>query len=84
MALELNDVSAGFNLTRIQENFQLIEDFLNNDVLKREIADGEDNAMRTHLDMNGNVIVNTSRVISADELEAALAILGETVYETQT
>ena len=84
MAIELLDVGSGYNLANINANFQLIEDFLNNDVLKREIAGGEQNEMRTFLDMNQNVIVNTREVIPADILEEALTALGYPEYENNT
>ena len=81
MAINLHDIGSGYNLANINANFQLIEDFLNNDVLKREIESGEQNEMRTHLDMNQNVIVNASEVIPADRLEEALTLLGYPEYE---
>ena len=81
MAINLHDIGSGYNLANINANFQLIEDFLNNDVLKREIEAGEQNEMRTHLDMNQNVIVNASEVIPAEILEEALTYLGYPEYE---
>lgn len=67
MAILLEDVGSGYNLVKINTNFQLIEDSLNNDVLKREIDVGEDNAMRTHLDMNQNKIVNVGWALEPDD-----------------
>ena len=85
MALELETINSGYNLRKIQDNFQRIENFLNDDVVKREIVEGvDDNEMRTNLDMNQFMIVNTSRVISAETLDMALAILEEMGYDTTT
>lgn len=76
MSLILEDTASGYNLRKINDNFQRIQNFLNEDVVKREIlAVGETNEMRTPLDMNQNMIVNTSRVITAEELDAALALI---------
>lgn len=74
--LILEDTASGYNLRKINDNFQRIQNFLNEDVVKREIrASGETNEMRTPLDMNQNMIVNTSRIVTAEELDACLAIL---------
>jgi len=85
MSLELETVASGYNLDKIQSNFDKIEYFLNNMVLKREIVEGEEqNEMRTHLDMNQNMIVNTSRVIDAATLDKALELLEEMGYDIGT
>ena len=82
MALELETLCSGYNLRQIQDNFTRIENFLNDDVVKREIVEGVDtNEMRTPLDMNQNMIINTSRIISAETMEAALALLEGMGYE---
>jgi hypothetical protein len=85
MALELEQLCSGYNLRQINDNFQRIENFLNDDVVKREIVEGvDDNEMRTNLDMNQFMIVNTSRVISAETLDLALQILEDMGYDTTT
>lgn len=86
MPLELDDITTGYNLDKIQANFDKIETFLNTKVLKRIINIGEDNIMHTHLDMNQNKIVNdegdiTNAIIGVDPtdavaLQAALDALG--------
>jgi hypothetical protein len=58
MAIVLNDVVSNNNTSVMNANFAKIEDAINNDLLKREIEDGEANEMRTHLDMNANKQVN--------------------------
>lgn len=76
--LILETLASGYNLRQINDNFQRIENFLNDDVVKREILpEGETNEMRTPLDMNQHMIVNASRVITAEELDACLALLEE-------
>ncbi len=78
MSLILEDLASGYNLRQINDNFQRIQNFLNDDVVKREILpSGETNEMRTPLDMNQNMIVNTSRIVTAEELDACLALLEE-------
>jgi len=56
--IELEEVGSGYSTSKINSNFQKLEDAINNDVLRREVEYGEANEMRTHLDMNTNRIVN--------------------------
>lgn len=58
--IELPNVAGGYNLARINDNFQKIEDALNQEVLYRTSYVGEPNAMQTNLDMNGKEILNVS------------------------
>lgn len=58
MAIVLNDVVTPNNTSVVNANFQKIEDAINDDMLKREVEQGEANEMRTILDMNGNKQVN--------------------------
>ena len=60
MTLELDTIGSGHSTSKINTNFQKIEDSINDDVLKREIEVGDANEMRTHLDMNQNPVVNAS------------------------
>lgn len=57
--LELAGTSGGYNIATINENFQKIEDTLNDLVLYRDNPSGESNVMNNHLDMNGFLILNT-------------------------
>lgn len=66
--VELDTISSGYNLAKINNNFQKIEDELNNKVLYRDSPVGEPNHMDVNLDMNGHSILNASK-ISTSTLE---------------
>ena len=66
--IELPNVTGGYNLSTINNNFQTIEDALNKEVLYRKGYLGEPNEMQTNLDMNGKQIINVSR-LSTNTLE---------------
>ena len=51
--IELPAVTGSNNTSRINGNFQKIEDALNQEVLYRKGYTGEPNEMETNLDMNG-------------------------------
>jgi hypothetical protein len=59
--ITLNDVKSGFNLSAINDNFDQIENALNNNVLYRDNPTGEDNSVITDIDMNGKRIFNLPR-----------------------
>jgi hypothetical protein len=59
MAIVLNDITSGYNLSKINANFQNIEDYINDKLLARAdtgVAGGA--MMERSLDMNGNEILN--------------------------
>lgn len=56
--INLNNVVSGFNLSRINQNFQTIKQFLDNNVLCRNNPTGTPNTMQNDLDMNGKKIYN--------------------------
>lgn len=58
--IELPSITSGYNLSAINNNFQKIEDALNEEVLYRKGYVGEPNEMETNLDMNGKEILNVS------------------------
>lgn len=59
MAIELNDVKSGYSTPLINDNFQKIEEELNQNVLRRDgLEPGEANEMRVPLDMNSHPILN--------------------------
>lgn len=58
MKIELEDTLSGFSITKINANFQKIEDALNDQVLYRDNPEGEPNQMEQFLDMNGQRIIN--------------------------
>lgn len=56
--IELSDILGGYDLSKINNNFQSIEDALNNQVLYRDNPIGEPNALNTDVDVNGKVLYN--------------------------
>ena len=71
----LTDVSSGFQLSKINENFQKIEDELNNKVLYRDAPSGEPNALEKDLDINGKSLYNVGDIslLGHDGFEEILA-----------
>ena len=68
----LKNIAAGFSTLFINQNFSDIEDVVNNDLLKLDPEPGQDNSMKSDLDMNGNDILNLHTLEVAD-----LKIAGE-------
>lgn len=66
--IELPNVTGGYNLSTINNNFQKIEDALNKEVLYRKGYLGEPNEMQTNLDMNGKQILNVVTGTSPSDL----------------
>lgn len=58
MAIELDNIASGYHLSRINNNFQKIEDVLNEQMLWREGYVSGETLMRRDLDMNGYNILN--------------------------
>src|SRR5690606_37554125 len=67
--IELNETNSGYNLQKINSNFQKIEEEFNDKVLYRDNPNGEPNEMLNDLDMNGNRVYNLP--VPAQEHEAA-------------
>lgn len=78
--ISLDDVASGYNLSKINVNFDKIEAELNDKVLYRDPPDGAPNEMSTDLDMNGNKIYNLAKPTSPHEplrlIDAAEIIAG--------
>ena len=55
--ITLNDITSGYNVNRINSNFQAIEDAINNELLSRN-PQGEANSLQDLIDMNSNRIIN--------------------------
>lgn len=55
--IELDDISSGYSLQKINSNFQKIEDQINSKMLSRQPGT-EPNVMLDVLDMNSNAIIN--------------------------
>lgn len=63
VAITLDNVGSGFKRSAINDNFQAIEDELNNNVLRRSgLGVGEANQLQQELDLNGNEIINALKV----------------------
>lgn len=65
--INLTDVQSGYNISAIRENFNKIENELNNKVLYRENPSGEPNSLVTNLDANGRRIYNLPQPLSPNE-----------------
>lgn len=65
--IDLNNVAGGFNLSKINDNFQKIETALNDGALWRDNPDGEPNQMKNDLDMNGHRIYNLPAPVAENE-----------------
>jgi hypothetical protein len=63
----LDTVTGGYALSVINDNFQKVEDALNNQVLYRDNVTGEPNAMSDDLDMNSKRIYNLPTPALASE-----------------
>ena len=62
--IDLDPITSGYNLSKINANFQKVEDELNNKVLYRDSPAGEPNSMSSNLDMNSRSILNASKISS--------------------
>lgn len=58
----LDDVQGGYNLQKINLNFEKIETALNTEVLYRQNPAGEDNRIYQDIDMDGNDLINVGDV----------------------
>lgn len=56
--INIPPITGGYNLSRINDAFQTIEEHLNDKVLYRDVPEGEPNQMDNDLDMNGKRIYN--------------------------
>jgi hypothetical protein len=54
----LDDIASGYNLNKINTNFDKIEAALNDQVLYRDVPEGETNTVKNSLDMDSNDILN--------------------------
>ncbi len=61
MAIELSNVSSGYSTGVINDNFEAIEAYINDNLLNRDgTGTGEPNQMELNLDMNGFALLNVS------------------------
>lgn len=71
----LDDIQGGYSLSKINQNFERIENELNSKVLYRDSPEGEPNEMHESLDMNGFDIYNVNEVRTTDLLLSGISIL---------
>lgn len=77
--ITLDNVPSGFNLTKINENFQKIEDVINDDVLHRKNTDNLlPNNLEVDLDANGYRIYNLPAPTSGGEPVRLKDLFGDT------
>jgi hypothetical protein len=65
--VELNTLVTGNSVSLLNQNFQKIENALNDKVLYRDNVEGESNEMENNLDMNGNRIYNLPAPVDENE-----------------
>ena len=59
MSITLPNIGGGFNSTTVNENFQAIQDYINNYLLHRDgLTTGQPNQLENSLDANSNAILN--------------------------
>lgn len=57
----LDTITSGYNLSKINKNFEKVEDVINDDVLHRR---GGNNVMQQDLDLNGHALLNVATDVS--------------------
>lgn len=67
----LDNVESGFNLQKINSNFQKLQDELNNKVLYRNNPAGETNSMSQNLDLQGKDLLNVGTLYVYDGIAIA-------------
>lgn len=65
--IDLNDVTSGYNLVKINNNFQEIERVINEELLHRVNADNIPNSLQTDIDANSHHIYNLPKPQSGGE-----------------
>lgn len=59
MSVELNPITSGYSTGLINDNFQKVEQLINNSLFWRTgVEEGQANQLETDLDMNGHAILN--------------------------
>lgn len=68
MAIELENVASGYSTGIINDNFQRIEEYVNENLLNRDgLEEGEANQLETPLDTNSNSIYNLPKATRLHE-----------------
>lgn len=63
----LDPINSGYDLSKVNANFQKIEDELNNKVLYRDNPEGGENSLQVDIDANGKRVFNLPDPISSGE-----------------
>lgn len=63
----LQETNSGYNLSKINSNFDAIEEFLNEEVLSRDNPTADPNQMLVDLDMNGKRVFNLPAPVALSE-----------------
>lgn len=86
----LDDTVSGYNLQIINNNFDKLEQELQNKVLYRDNPEGEPNAMQQDLDMNGNDILNVGTLhvtnsfsVDGVDIAAQVALAQQAVLDAE-
>lgn len=64
MSITLETIASGYNLAKINSNFKLLEDKINNEILLRS---GGGNSLLQDLDVNSNRVYNLVDAVDAQE-----------------
>ena len=73
-AITLNDIQSGYNVHKVNDNFTILEDNINNDVLHTA---GGGNTMNQDIDMDGNSIFNLTTDPNNSQSAVSLQYLKE-------
>lgn len=65
--INLPTITSGYNLTKLNEALQQIEDEFNDKVLYRDNPEGEDNSLQSDIDFNSKKILNLPTPTSSSE-----------------
>lgn len=82
MSIELDDITSGYNLSKINNNFQKIEETINDKLLWTEGTVAGETLMERDLDMNSNNLLNAK--IDGFDLDDISSILRRSVRGPQS
>jgi hypothetical protein len=77
--IELKEIKSGYNLGKINDNFEKLEAVINSEVMHLE---GDNNVMKQNLDMNNHKILNLPTPVNPTDV-VRVKDVGELVFQTQ-
>lgn len=82
----LDDVISGYGLSKINENFQKVQDALNNEVLYRDNPEGEPNTIEQDVDVNGFSLYNVDKIngVTVDTLTESVDVVVANIADINT